>query len=837
MSEKQRLSILAPLTGPVIQLKDVDDPVFSQKLVGDGIAIDPISNTLLAPCEGRVVQLHRAHHAITLETKSGYQILMHIGLDTVQLKGAGFQPLVKLNDIVKAAQPLIQFDADLLAQKAKSLVTLVVVSEGPPHTLAMTNQTSVQAAKTTLFEIFDLEIQGSVIENNEKIKASSEPVTVQLATGLHARPAALLVGIAKKYQSNIEIVKDNKKTNAKSVVGLLSLEISNQDQVHFEADGVDAKTAVNELSTFLKNLTEQKEQPLKPFLKESAVPQQLNANCIYGVSASPGIAIGRVQQIQADTFEIPENAEAPTTEKFRLNRALKMAVEQIQDLAAEVRTKADASKAAIFSAHEELVEDPDLIESAMDIIDQGKSAAFAWNRAIDEHASRLSQLNNELLRNRASDLRDVGKRVLRLLTHAAPETSTHLYDNTILIAEDLTPSDTISLDREKVLGFCTTTGGSTSHVAILARSLGIPALVGVDKKILELKNGIEVVLDADRGELRLQPSKEEKQQILAAQEEILKRRETALSESGKPAVTLDGRHIEVAANIGSAFDAKSAMQMGCDGVGLLRSEFLFLERTQPPSEEEQYQVYQEIANILDGRPLTIRTLDVGGDKPLQYLPLEKEENPFLGVRGIRIGFLRPEILREQLRAILRVKSKGTINVMFPMISQFDEFIQARAILEEERIKLGAAPVKVGIMIEVPSAALIAGSLAQEADFFSIGTNDLTQYTLAMDRGHKDLAKQVDALHPSVLKLIEMTVEAAHKHNKWVGVCGGLASDPQGIEILLGLGVDELSVSIPVLPQVKSQVRETSIAQAKQLANKACAAKNAKDVRNEVRTSL
>jgi phosphocarrier protein FPr len=265
-------------------------------------------------------------------------------------------------------------------------------------------------------------------------------------------------------------------------------------------------------------------------------------------------------------------------------------------------------------------------------------------------------------------------------------------------------------------------------------------------------------------------------------------------------------------------------------VGLLRSEFLFLERATAPSEEEQFRVYQDIASVLGKRPLIIRTLDVGGDKPLQYLPIPPEENPFLGVRGIRVGFLKPEILREQLRAILRVKSKGKIHVMFPMIASLQELKQAKAILEEERKKLAAAPIQVGIMIEVPSAALMADALAKECDFFSIGTNDLTQYTLAMDRGHKDLAKQVDGLDPSVLKLIDLTVKAAHANGKWVGVCGGLASDAKAVPILLGLGVDELSVSIPVIPLVKSQVRETTLEIAKSLAERALEASSAKDVR-------
>lgn len=834
MSGNNNLVLLAPLSGPVVQLDDVADPVFSQKLVGDGIAIDPVSTTLLSPCNGRIVQLHRAHHAITVQTSEGIQVLMHIGLDTVQLKGEGFTPRVKMFDEVQAGQPLIDFDADLIARKAKSLVTIIAITEGPKHTLKVTSKSFVEAGHDDLLTVQLSENNATVTATEKHQPVTSQLITVTSASGLHARPAAQLVGIAKKYHGKIELLKNKKSTNAKSVVSLLALEIAHNDQVQFIADGPDAKLAIEELTNFLTHLNEHQEEPKKPLLADPVVPQELHSNHIYGVSASPGLAIGRVQQVEPDHFEIDENAESPTAEKFRLNRALKSAVEQIQDLAEDVKAKADASKAAIFAAHEELVEDPDLIELANEIIDQGKTAAFAWNQAINEHANRLSQLNNELLRNRAVDLRDVGKRVLRLLTNAAPAAKVAQYENTILIADDLTPSDTISLDREKILGFCTVAGGSTSHVAILARSLGIPALVGIDKKARALTDGMEVVLDADRGELRLEPNAEEKAQIKKMQDEQLKIRAAALNDSHKPATTVDGHLIEVAANIGSAADARAAMNMGCDGVGLLRSEFLFLERAQPPSEEEQFQVYQEIANILDGRPLTIRTLDVGGDKPLQYLPLGKEENPFLGVRGIRVGFLRPEILREQLRAILRVKSKGTINVMFPMISQYDEFILARRMLEEERERLGAAPVKVGIMIEVPSAALIAESLAPEVDFFSIGTNDLTQYTLAMDRGHKDLAKQVDALHPSVLKLIEMTAQAARRHKKWVGVCGGLASDPQGIEILLGLGIEELSVSIPVLPQVKSQVRATSIKQAQVLASKAVNARNAKDVRSEVR---
>jgi phosphoenolpyruvate-protein phosphotransferase len=367
-------------------------------------------------------------------------------------------------------------------------------------------------------------------------------------------------------------------------------------------------------------------------------------------------------------------------------------------------------------------------------------------------------------------------------------------------------------------------------VAILARSLGLPALAGADEAVLKIADGTEVVLDGETGELRRNPSAEQKASVTRAQNENLERRKAALEMAHEPAKTRDGKHIEVAANIGSAEDARQAVELGADGVGLLRSEFLFLERDEAPSEEEQQRVYQEIADILGPRPLVIRTLDVGGDKPLRYLPMPAEENPFLGVRGIRIGLVRQEILRTQLRAILKVRSKAKIHVMFPMISTLEELQKAKAILEEERLALKAPQISVGIMIEVPSAALLADVLAPEVDFFSIGTNDLTQYTLAMDRGHKDLAKQVDALHPSVLKLIGMTAQAGLKHNKWVGVCGGLASDLNAVAILLGLGVRELSVSLPSIPLVKSKVRESAIPEAESLAAEAKNLKNGAEVR-------
>lgn len=851
--ERGWFQLRAPLSGPIVPLELVPDPVFSQRLVGDGIAIDPTTSTLVAPCSGRVTHLHPSFHAVTLTAENGVQVLLHIGLETVTLKGKGFNAKIKVGDRVDAGQELIEFDADSLAREAKSLISLMIVTDAPEHrltprvlenavsgrdTILELNFTGGTSSKLAVARTPDAPTSRADLNSPSSSEdAFSQPIQVILHNGLHARPAATLVSIAKKYKSKIALHKGAHTANAKSLVGLLSLEIDHGDTVHFTAQGPDASFAVAELAELLKSLEDPPERPASTLQNRktspmAAVQRTASATTIVGVAASPGVAIGRVHRLQAETFDIPEKGRTPAIERSALSQALKRATDDLATLQARVKNQTDSAQAAIFAAHQELLEDPDLIDQASALIYQGHSAAFAWNQAINQHADRLAHLNNELMANRANDLRDVGRRVLRILvgssSGAAPRT---LSADSILIAENLTPSDTVQLDREKVLGFCTTTGGATSHVAILARSLGLPAIAGIEPRALEIADGTEVVLDGDNGELRLNPSETEKAGILKRQRDDAEKRKIALSQAAQPATTRDGKTIEVAANIGGVADARQAVAMGCDGVGLLRSEFLFLERSVAPSEEEQYQVYQDIADILGERPLVIRTLDVGGDKPLQYLPIPEEENPFLGIRGVRVGLRHPDILREQLRAILRVKSRAKLHIMFPMIATLDEFRQAKALLEEERARLGAAPVAVGIMIEVPSAALIADAFAPEVDFFSIGTNDLTQYTLAMDRGHKDLAKQVDALHPSVLRLMEMTVQAAHRHGKWVGVCGGLAGDTLAVPILLGLGIDELSVSLPSIPLIKAQVRETSVLESQTLARKATRAQDAKEIRS------
>jgi phosphocarrier protein FPr len=533
-------------------------------------------------------------------------------------------------------------------------------------------------------------------------------------------------------------------------------------------------------------------------------------------------------------IEVTEEGAGVEIERGQLSAAIETAKGQLEALRAQLQAKADPAKAAIFAAHEELIEDPDLLEIVDSAIAKGKSAAFGWKKAFTTHADRLAALRNPLLAQRANDLRDVGLRVLGILTGEEAKAPDYP-PNTILIAEDLTPSDTAALDRTRVMGFATTRGGATSHGAILARSLGIPTLAGVEPAALEVPNETSVVLDGSKGTLRLNPPPEEITRIHSAQERAEKQRKEDLAHAHEPAVTLDGKRIEVVANIGGLKEAMQVVALGGEGVGLLRSEFLFMERSTPPSEDEQFEAYKAIAQAISKEhPLVIRTFDVGGDKPLAYLPIPKEDNPFLGERGVRVALDRPEILRIQLRAILRASAFGRVSVMFPMISSLEEIRDAKAILAEESQRLGIAPIPTGIMVEVPVTAVMAAQFANEADFFSIGTNDLTQYTLAMDRGHPKLAPRIDGLSPGVLHLINHTVRGGHAANRPVAVCGGIASDVHGVPILIGLDVDELSISLPAIPAIKGQIRKLRLDECRELAKKALAAESAAEVRALIR---
>ncbi len=832
------VSLRAPLSGVVWPLERIPDPVFAQKMVGDGASIDPIDAVLVAPCDGDVLSLHPAGHAVTLRTAEGAEILLHIGIDTVALKGEGFHPMVSAGETVRVGAPLISFDLDYLATHAKSLLTQVVITNGNGLTNWERATGQVVAGKDLLFSVdFVSPEKAGATEAAETI--TSDAIVIPNPTGLHARPAAVLASLAKGFRSSIKLQLGDQQANARSITAIMALDVRSGAIVHLLASGPDARAAVDKIAPVIaqglgdEGCTPAPAPATTTVAPESAPPSRRKStdpNLLLGVPCSPGLAVGQVFQVRRGMIEVTEEGAGVETERGKLSAAIETAKGQLEALRAQLQAKADPAKAAIFAAHEELIEDPDLLEIVDSAIAKGKSAEFGWKKAFTTHADRLAALRNPLLAQRANDLRDVGLRVLGILT--GDETKAPDYPpNTILIAEDLTPSDTAALDRTRVMGFATTRGGATSHGAILARSLGIPALAGVEPGALEVPNGTSVVLDGNKGTLRLNPPPEEITRIRSAQERAEKQRKEDLAHAHEPAVTLDGKRIEVVANIGGLKDATQVSALGGEGVGLLRSEFLFMERSTPPTEDEQFEAYKAIAQAIGKEhPLVIRTLDVGGDKPLAYLPIPKEDNPFLGERGVRVALDRPEILRIQLRAILRASAFGRVSVMFPMISSLEEIRDAKAILAEESQRLGIAPIPAGIMVEVPVTAVMAAQFAKEADFFSIGTNDLTQYTLAMDRGHPKLAPRIDGLNPGVLHLINHTVRGGHAANRPVAVCGGIASDVHGVPILIGLGVDELSISLPAIPAIKGQIRKLRLDECRELAQKALAAESAAEVR-------
>ncbi|XZG70496.1 phosphoenolpyruvate--protein phosphotransferase [Chitinibacteraceae bacterium HSL-7] len=808
-----RIDLVAPLNGLVVPIETVPDPVFAQKMVGDGVSIDPMNaKVLMAPVSGKVTQLHSAGHAITLSTAHGIEVLIHIGLDTVMLKGEGFKPLVKVGDTVRTGQSLIEFDPKVIEKHGKSLLTQIVLTNADKVSAILPATGFVRAGLSTLMT---LEIESAPAASAAAAAASgavlSDIVKIPNPTGLHARPAAVVANTAKSFSSDIKLVRGGEEANAKSVVAIMGLEIQFGDEIRVKATGADAATASKKVAELITSGSGEAvggvpaAKPATVTTKPAvAKPVSTDPNTLSGVAASPGLAVGQIFQLKAQTIHVTEQGQDQSVERRRLNDALKEASHQLEAIKAEVQ---DASKAEIFSAHQELLADPELLDLAVAGITNGKSAGFAWREAYNSYAETLAKLKNEVLAGRANDIRDVGQRVLRLLA-GVKEAELVVPNNAILIAEELTPSDTAQLDRNKVLGFATTGGGATSHVAILARSMNLPAVCGIDDAVLALANGETVVLDGSKGTLRKNPTAAEVNAIREQQAVLAKKREAELASAMRPAVTVDGHKVEVVANIGGLDDAVEGVKLGGEGVGLLRSEFLYLERTTAPTEDEQAQIYTDIAKAVGkDKPLVIRTLDVGGDKPLPYLPMPVEENPFLGVRGVRLCLAAPDIMRAQVRAILRAAPYTKMHVMFPMIASLEEVRDVKAIIAEEKAALKVtADIKIGIMVEVPSTAIMSELFAREVDFFSIGTNDLTQYTLAMDRGHPKLAKVADALHPGVLRLIAETVKGAHKHGKWVGVCGGIASDPLAVPALIGLGVDELSVSVPAIPAIKALVR-------------------------------
>ncbi|EPF1282089.1 phosphoenolpyruvate-protein phosphotransferase PtsI [Klebsiella pneumoniae] len=553
---------------------------------------------------------------------------------------------------------------------------------------------------------------------------------------------------------------------------------------------------------------------------------------ISGILASPGIVFGKAlllkeDEIVIDRKKISADKVDQEVERFLSGRAKASAQLEV------IKTKAGETfgeeKEAIFEGHIMLLEDEELEQEIIALIkDKHMTADAAANEVIDGQATALEELDDEYLKERAADVRDIGKRLLRNILGLAIIDLSAIQDEVILVAADLTPSETAQLNLKKVLGFITDAGGRTSHTSIMARSLELPAIVGTGSITAQVKNGDYLILDAVNNQVLINPSNEQIEALRSLQAQVAEEKAELAKLKDLPAITLDGHQVEVCANIGTVRDVEGAERNGAEGVGLYRTEFLFMDRDALPTEEEQFAAYKAVAEACGSQAVIVRTMDIGGDKELPYMNFPKEENPFLGWRAVRIAMDRKEILRDQVRAILRASAFGKLRIMFPMIISVEE---VRALKKEIEIykqelrdegKAFDESIEIGVMVETPAAATIARHLAKEVDFFSIGTNDLTQYTLAVDRGNDMISHLYQPMSPSVLNLIKQVIDASHAEGKWTGMCGELAGDERATLLLLGMGLDEFSMSAISIPRIKKIIRNTNFEDAKVLAEQALA---------------
>ncbi len=563
---------------------------------------------------------------------------------------------------------------------------------------------------------------------------------------------------------------------------------------------------------------------------------------VRGISAAPGLAQGPAVVRSEGTVVVPRHTgQDRETEWARLEAARWVAREEINRLKDKVAKEAGQAEAALFDAHIMILDDAALLKRSETAMEGGLNAEAAWMDAVEHYARQLDSLPDPTLRARAADVRDVGQRVLRHLLGPEAQPGLDLREPSVIIARDLTPSQTASLDKSLVLAFCTAEGGPTSHTAILAKALGLPAVVGLGPAVLGLPPGVFLLVDGDRGEVIAYPDEVTLQDFQARRRKALRLARAEEAEAHEPAITRDGHQVKVVANVGNPEEAVIALEFGAEGIGLLRTEFLYLDRRTAPDEEEQLAAYNSVLGVMQTRPVVVRTLDVGGDKELPYLDLGRESNPFLGWRAIRMCLDQPDFFKVQLRALLRASLGHDLQIMFPMITTLDEVRQARALLDEARREVQAAghpmaeTIQVGIMVEVPSVAILADLFVSEIDFFSIGTNDLTQYTMAAERTNDRVAHLSDACHPAVLRQIQRVVASGHQAGIWIGVCGELAGDPEAVPILLGLEVDELSMSPASIPHIKATIRRCSLQAAQRLASEAINLDSAVAVRKLVRS--
>ena len=757
---------------------------------------------------------------------AGVLVLMDLGSALMSTEMAiEFLSPTQRNHIKISKAPLVE----------GAISAIIQASLGANIQQVMAEADAALTVKISLVNVDEI-VPNQTIINNKNIEQETQykeiKVTVKNQLGIHARPAAKLVGIANKFQSQItlqNLTKNSYKINAKSINQIITLAVKKGDEVAITATGNDADLALTKIQELIINHFGEPEVIAK---KIPRTLTRLDENHkLMGIPASPGIAFGKIVHFQLTIPEFEdypvENAEVEW-QYFQL--ILATARKEILGI---VESLSDQSAIDILQTQLLYIEDPSLLEQVHQLIVTEKHcAAVAWKKAIEAVINTYQKLEDPYLQGRAIDIKDVGGRVLKVLAGDS-SSSVNLSEPGILVAPDLTPSLALQLKPNLVLGICTSAGSVTAHSTLIVNTLGIPMVVGVGIQLLSLATNSQIGLDGKTGEVWIEPSQQQLQELQVKQSKTLEE-----EQASPEAITKDGRKVSLMANIVGVADAEFALECGAEGVGLLRSEFLYLDRQTLPTEREEYETYQAIAKIMGTRPLTIRTLDIGGDKTVSYIKMESEPNPFLGCRGLRQSLETPEILQTQLRAILRATQGHNIKVMFPMVASVQELRAAKKILKEVESSLSeVGNIKVGIMVEVPAAVIMANQLAKEVDFFSIGTNDLSQYVMAADRTNSQVANLANGLEPAVLRMIRQTVIAAHEAGISVGVCGQLGSNPVAVPILLGLGVDELSVAPPTISIVKRVISQLHMSEVEAIAHAVLQLDGAKSVEEYIFAQL
>lgn len=829
MQDKHRFIVSSPIDGKIENLSSVPDEAFSQGFLGPGAALNSISNTVRAPFDGKVKTLHKALHAVVLES-GGVEILIHIGVETVSLNGKGFKALCSQGDEVKKGDALIEFDKEYIDKHAPSSLVIVLVASPQDARIDLSEERLVKAGEALFSVDIDGEVQPSRQEDFSQSEGGEEDfivkeIAITAKNGLHARPAAAIAKAANVFgDTHIYIRKGEKQANAKSMVEILGLGINFGDKIEFLARGGKARLALEAVMPACGAGLEGEPAARSLNIGCGVLPDfkgevKLNAQGLY-----PGLVIGTARHLKRTELEIPHTAADAKSESDKLFKAVGRVKETIK---AEISAcSANPNRKEILQAHLMMLEDPFLFTVSENHITQGSSAAYAWQKAVAESVSVLEDSQSVLLKERKADYKDIEKRVVcELLGHK--EEAFSFPPDTILITDELLSGELGKLN-DSIKGLIMAGGSQTSHIAIMLKNISLPSVIAAGPAAMAIPEGCTVILDSLKGALTVNPVNIEAVKQKQREEAAFKAKAAACSD--QPAISKDGVLVKVKGNVGNVEEAVKAGEAGSDGLGLVRSEFLFSSWLAAPTEEEQYQIYQQIADSQKGKDVIIRTFDIGGDKPLPFLALPKEDNPIVGLRGLRNYDLAPDLFRSQVRAIMRVKPYGSAKIMLPMVTFIDEVEKYKSIIRGEQTSLGIKDVKIGIMAEVPSAAVMANVFAGYVDFMSLGTNDLTQYVLAIDRGNAFLSAKADPLNPAVLKLIYMTAEACRAANIPIGVCGAVASDVQALSVLLGLGVRELSVPGGLIAEIKYFIRDLDINVCRDIALRALNMQSAQQVR-------